>query len=56
MSIAEILLHTDELEHANAPICGWYFLLVFPKKFLKTTSVMVNCDGNCLHSVMFDWP
>jgi hypothetical protein len=54
--IAEMSLHTVGLEQANAPISGWYFLLVVPLKFLKTTLVMVRDDGNSLHRVMLFCP
>jgi hypothetical protein len=52
--LATILLHTVELEQAKVAISGWYFLLVFPLKFLKTTFVMVRGDGYSRQRVRLD--
>jgi len=54
IALATILLQTVELEQANVPISGWYFLLVLPLKFLKRISVIVSGDGNSRHRVRLD--
>lgn len=56
IALATILLQAVELEQANVPISGWYFLLVLPLKFLKRMSVMVSGDGNWRQRVKLDCP
>jgi hypothetical protein len=56
MLLAVMALQTVELEQAKVEISGWYFLLVWPLKFLKRILLMVKCEGYWLQRVRLFCP